>query len=68
MIMPHILEANRRGNDLQVIAVMNNPDALAAMAREYNAQGKNTVGGFVALASIAARAHWTQINGQWVKK
>lgn len=68
MNMPHISEANRRGKDLQAIAVMNNPDALVAMAREYNEQGKNTVGGFVALASIAARAYWLQINGQWVKK
>ena len=68
MIMPHILEANRRGNDLQVIAALNNPDSLAAMARDYNAQGKDTVGGFAALASIAARAYWLQINGQWVKK
>ena len=68
MIMPHIAEANRRGRDLQFVAMLNNPDTLAAMARDYGKQGKDTVGGFVALASIAARAYWVQINGQWIKK
>ena len=60
-MMPHILDANNHGNDLQTVAKLIDPDTLADTARQY----PNT---FAALASIAARAYWQQINGAWVKK
>lgn len=67
MTMPHIQWANENGKSIAFIAELNDPEHLvnettALAKRNHPASGR------YALCSIAAHAHWLQINGHWVKK
>lgn len=66
MTMPHIREVNRNG--VEAWSKHYDPDALAKRNAALNGEGRVILGGVMAIASIAARAHWLQINGQWVRK
>lgn len=61
MTMSHIQWANNHPKAMAMLARLNNPQQLAEMA-------KRKCEPVFALASIAARAYWLQINGQWIKR
>jgi hypothetical protein len=59
--MQHLVEAQILHRALERLATMHPPDLLATEAR-MSGRGR------IAVASIIARGHWVQINGQWHKR
>lgn len=65
MTMPHIKLVNCDPLAVQKAAIRQNPQAWAERSTRYAVRGLTLASGFCAVASIAARGHWLQINGQW---
>jgi hypothetical protein len=67
MIMKHIAQANSYPASIQEAAKRQTPQQWAERASRYADRGLTLASGFCAIASIAARGHWTLINGHWYR-
>lgn len=67
MIMKHIRLCNNDPVAIQKGAKRQNPQQWAERSSRYANRGLTLASGFCAIASIAARGHWTMINGYWYR-